>query len=345
MTTFLAKAVANFPRLASPRKLQTPKAGNLNMGAQVQQFNDFFVTLYLRRKNPEQERWLAETGQNDRLAIIIQGPIISEEDYTLRTAEAYRAWFPASPIIYSTWDDQDAADLEAIRELGCHLNVSKSDLFPAPRNDAERAQVNVNKQMHSSHAGLLVAQGLGSEFALKTRSDQRICNPQAVRALPGLMGVFGLPPGTNQLGRIVVSSLNTFALRMYGVSDMFTFGFLKDLIDYWDGTQDRRSTVSSEGSLRQYANQRIGEVFFTSNFLERKGDVLEWTLEHYWSELSRRFLVVDSSFLDQHWPKYTEVENRWAWRDDPKFAEVTFAMWFAMKEGRMQPNESLLDIL
>lgn len=326
-------------QLAGAMRRGSPTRETSNRG---EKFDDFFVTLYLRPKNPSQQKWLTETSHDERLAIVIQGPLISDYNYTYRTAEAYRTWFPTSPIIFSTWDDQDAAGLEAIRKLGCNVHASQSDLFP-PGSEAERGQANVNKQMHTAHSGLLLAKDLGAQFALKTRSDQRICNPHAVRALPGLMEVFDVGPGVNQLGRIVVSSLNTFALRMYGVSDMFTFGFLGDLIEYWDGTLDPRATVSPEGTLRQYARQRIAEVFFASNFLERKGEVLEWSLAHYWSQLSRRFLVVDSGFIDQHWPKYTDIENRWASRNDPKFAEVTFATWIAIKEGRLIPNEALLD--
>lgn len=312
--------------------------------AKASKSDDFYVTLYLRTKNPAQQSWLSEISRTGRIAIVLQGPVISGDDYTYRTVEAYRAWFPDSPIVFSTWDNEGAADLEAIRKLGCHVHASPSGLFPEGKN-VERGQVNVNKQMHTSHLGLLLAKDLGAEFALKTRSDQRLCNPQAVGALPGLMETFPIGPETNQLGRILVSSLNTFVHRMYGVSDMFAFGFLDDLIEYWDGSLDTRPAVSSEGTLRQYAKQRIAEVFFATSFLERKGEFLEWSLSHYWDQLSQRFLVVDAGFLDQHWPKYTNVENRWAWRNDPKFAEVTFATWIAMKEGRLIPNEELLDRL
>lgn len=325
-------------------KLATAKGGkspNHEMPKSGTKFDDFFVTLYLRPKNPTKQTWFSETGQDERIAIVLQGPLISEGNYTYRTAQAYRSWFPNSPIVFSTWDNENAADLEAIRKLGCHVLTSQSGDFS--EREAERGQTNVNRQMRTSHSGLLVAKDLGAEFALKTRSDQRICNPQAVRALPGLMETFRVGPDINQLGRIVVTSLNTFALRLYGLSDMFMFGFLDDLIEYWDGTLDKRATVSPEGTLRQYAQQRIAEVFFASSFLERKGEVLEWTLAHYWSQLSRRFLVVDSAFVDQHWPKYTDIENRWAWRNDPKFVEVTFATWIAIREGRLIPDETLLD--
>ena len=301
---------------------------------------EFFITHHLRSKNPLQERFAERRTSIGPWAIVMQGPLLVEDDYTLNTLQQYRKWFPDASIIFSTWNDQDPNTLDKIGGLGCDVLVSDSQHFV----ESPRAS-NFNKQLHSSHVGIAQAAQCGAKFAVKTRSDQRIYNPHSLESLPALLRQFELTNAPRQKARIVVSSLNTFALRLYGVSDMLTFGHVEDLLVYWNGRLDLRNLPDSGGFSRAYATDRNMEVFLCSNFLQNSGDSLKWTLADYWDALARRFLVVDSNYLDLHWPKYRRIENRWAWNNDMKTAEVSFAMWLGMLDKSLTCDESLLDRL
>jgi hypothetical protein len=301
---------------------------------------NYFVTLYLRSKQPLNNSFVGRPESSEAWAIVMQGPIRKESNYTYHTLRMYREWFPRIPIVFSTWDNQDKKELAEISALGCQLLISDSSKFLTPTLDK-----NFNRQMHSSHLGLLLAKESPIEFALKTRSDQRIYNPHSLLSLPALLGRFETENFNKQKKRIAVASLNTFALRLYGLSDMFTFGHIDDLLGYWDGRLDLRPTPDISGFSRSWASQRSHEVGIAANFLELTGEKLEWSLANYWDVLARRFLVVDSGYLDLHWPKHRNIENRWSWNRAIETTEVTFAMWLGMYEGRLIPDETLLEKL
>jgi len=305
-----------------------------------QQKDQYFVTHYLRSKKPVYERSPGQRTSIDSWGIVMQGPLLSDNNYTLNTLTQYRKWFPESPVIFSTWNDQNPETLDKIRGLGCDVLVSDTQEF-----EVHSANSNFNRQLHSSHLGIAQAARLGVKFAVKTRSDQRIYNPHSLESLQELLRKFELRNAVNQNARIAVSSLNTFALRLYGVSDMFTFGQIDDLLVYWNGRLDLRKVSNSGGFSRSYATNRNMEVFLATNFLENCGDSLEWTLADYWDSLARRFLVVDSNYLDLHWPKYRPIENRWSWNNDKRSAEVSFAMWLGMLNGSLICDESQLNSL
>jgi hypothetical protein len=271
-------------------------------------------------------------------AIVIQGPIVKDFDYTLETARAYRSWFPQARIIISTWSDQSESSVSELEQMGCEVVISDATQ-KIPWNS------NVNRQMITSHAGILLAKDLGCQYAAKTRSDQRVQNPHSFAALRTLLDLYPPPSNSMQRARLIVPSLDTFALRLYGVSDQFTYGNIDDLLKFWSGELDYRKPSDGRGNLEEYARQRLAEVYFATSFLERTGEDLDWTLAHYWRVLGDRFVVVDSMFLDLHWPKYTDIENRWGWKASAKFREVSHASWLAMLRGAYSPEEGLLRTL
>ena len=75
---------------------------------------------------------------------------------------------------------------------------------------------NVNLHYVTSSAGMLAAQELGAEYALKTRTDQRIYHPSLDAYLFSLMEAFPLSGKIQkQRKRLIAISLNTFKYRMY----------------------------------------------------------------------------------------------------------------------------------
>jgi hypothetical protein len=149
-----------------------------------------------------------------------------------------------------------------------------------------------------------------------------------------------------QKERLIGISLNTFAFRMYGVSDMLMFGAVEDLLSYWDGRIDtRRLPEHTKLSLRQFAKLRVVEVDLCASFLERTGWNLKWTLADSWYALSQRFIIADAHSLDLHWVKYPRVENRWkSYTGNPVFIEISFSLWLQIHQGLVPLDESVLDL-
>lgn len=51
----------------------------------------------------------------DNLAIVMQGPIRKEDNFTYNTVKYYRDIYPNAKVIVSTWIDEDANDIEKYR--------------------------------------------------------------------------------------------------------------------------------------------------------------------------------------------------------------------------------------
>ena len=310
---------------------------NLRKIPRTDKSGQYFETTFRRSVSPIVfERQSPKDPHN--VAFVLQGPLVTEFDYTFLTAQTYLSKFPNAPIIVSTWQGSDPRTIKKLRNAGVIVVESDPEAV-AP------GLANANLQMVTSHAGLTAARELSAVYAIKTRTDQRIYNLEALEALPLLLKTFPIEGEANQRARLLVPSLNTFAYRLYGVTDMLMFGHIDDMEQFWDGhLDDRTEYLHEHRTLREYSKLRLAEVYFTSRFLENRGEKLEWTVRDYWEKLAARFLVVDAGFLDMHWPKYTNIENRWgSWRSDPKFAEVSFAMWLQIWSGTAQPDESVLD--
>ena len=58
---------------------------------------------------------------NISYAIVMQGPIRTEENFTLTTVNYYKRTFPQAQIIVSTWDDEPKDIIEQIEKAGAYV--------------------------------------------------------------------------------------------------------------------------------------------------------------------------------------------------------------------------------
>ena len=299
-----------------------------------------FITKRVRprRDVPRHPKWTADLREDT--AIVMQGPLRHEHDFTYETVLRYRTNFPNAPIIVSTWDSEAGRATAALEAAGAHVVTHQP-----PKT---RGVKNSNLQMLSAANGVAVAADLGASFVLKTRTDQRLYSERLLGLLHATLEAFPLEAERgSQFRRLVGLSLNTFAYRMYGMSDMFTFGAIEDVSRYWDGTLDAREFGESVEATthREFAELQVCEVRYCSDFLKRTGWSLEWTLEDSWKAFACRFAVLDAAAVDLYWPKYSNKEERWrSYEGDPRFLEVDFAMWMMMRSSSDVPNEEILDL-
>lgn len=280
---------------------------------------------------PIKAKHVAHTPRNiivpKKIAVIIQGPLKKEDSFTLETIRLYKkTLLPSTHIIVSTWEDEDASTLAELRALGAHVITSKK-----PNNNGI---LNINFQITSVKNGLKVAEGLGAEYILKTRTDVRIYATNVEEYLCGLLKSF--PPSGNydQKYRILGLSFNSNMYRMYNISDIVIFGHISDMLKYWNTQLDTRSEepVGLKNTLREWSESRMVETYLTTLYLEKIGRTLQWTVSDSFSALAENFIIIDEQSLDIFWYKYNywnEYRNR-NYRVVRNDICITFRDWMSL---------------
>lgn len=239
------------------------------------------------------------------LCVVIQGPIVKENDFTLETCKIYKKIFNNSEtIILSTWDTEDKKYLKNFESIGVKVLLSKAPDF------AGRA--NLNYQILSTMKGLEEGEKLGCEYAIKTRTDQRFYSTNLSRDLFNLLKIYPPSPNYNMHSRLVALSFNSFKYRYYGISDMFLFGNTQDMLKYWNSPLDTKKyeeykIIKQKDLWQQYCS----ETYIASHFLKNIGVTPEFTLKHTWKIYKDLFIFIDKEILDMYWPKYTNLDSRW----------------------------------
>ena len=104
---------------------------------------------------------IISTSKNleNEFAIILQGPIDNEENFTLETIRIYKKIFPNARIILSTWENENINQIRLIQKENIDLIQNK-----IPRNSGTG---NINLQLKSTSAGIELAKSEGIKYTLK----------------------------------------------------------------------------------------------------------------------------------------------------------------------------------
>lgn len=307
--------------------------------------NGFFYTFHVRPKYVEQ----IETFSDDVLkkiplqAIVLQGPVIHKDNFTLETILLYKKHFKDAIVILSTWEGEDLSAIAEIEHSEVYVILSKKPNNPGISN--------INFQIESSRRGIEKARQLGAHYILKTRTDQRMYAPNALYYLFSLVKSYKLSLNVHlQKERLVGVSLNTFKYRMYGLSDMFLYGNAQDISNFWRVNFDERAAVDTENlSLREYAQERLCEVYLMTNYLKLINHNIQWNLNDSFAAFSNYFYIIDKEAIDLFWPKYSRNEYRWLSYSCSrlKFQELTNRDWTILSNDscRLSIPDSRLDEL
>lgn len=274
-------------------------------------------------------------------AIVMQGPVISTARFTIESLKIYRHNFPDAILILSTWSVGKTLRDE-LRSYGVHLIQNKEPKNPGISN--------INMQILTSKSGVLLAEELGVKYVLKTRADQRIYHPSFFAYLKNLLKLFPLEGhGTLQRERLIGISLGTFKYRIYGLSDMFLFGHIDDMLLYWNIPLDPRLNTFNERSKagktwKEFAMWRVCETYLCAGFLARIGYALEDTLTDSFNVLGKHFVIIDSEAIKLFWNKYTLNADRYAAFGffDP---QISFNDWLMLYEDAdaIEIDHSIID--
>ena len=269
--------------------------------------SNFFFTYHLRPKannyisNKNVTLW---SSYSDEIGILLQGPLVNEDHFTIETIKLYKKIFPSCKIVLSTWKDESAELINQIRKLEVDIVLNDKPKYAGLSN--------INFQIASTSAGIKKLEELKCRYILKSRTDQRIYSSNAINFCYEAMINFPLENILHQKNRIISFNLNTFKYRLYGLSDMINFGHTDDMKKYWCIEPDNRHSADLDvpKTMLEFAKQRYAEVYFVTSFLKNIERGIQWTLEDSWKVISEHFVVLDTSAIDLLWKKYTHKEYR-----------------------------------
>ena len=285
-------------------------------------------------------------------AIVIQGPLVYENNYTADTIKLYRKVYPNAPIVVSTWTGEATDDFRKIcRENSVALLENVPPDFPGP--------FNVNMQLESSLQGVkFVRENTDAKFVLKTRCDQRINKPDFLTWFRNLILTFP-PLGDKLRGRILLTE--GLKWKPFRTTDFLAFGYVEDIaklygisrhcgeidaMNYaWNHLARFLKIASLLGGCKKFNHipkknsklirkinsvmRRIHEVeiHIMRKFYEENIAAIDYDkfLETGW-KLMRDYLVIAGvSDIRLDWPKY---EDAWAYNVDGVFPnKIDFARW------------------
>ncbi|MEI6335428.1 MAG: WavE lipopolysaccharide synthesis family protein [Methylococcaceae bacterium] len=297
--------------------------------------------LYKKYQDHQNNHGALKLASTGRFAIVMQGPLIVDSNFTVETLKLYRHNFPDAILIFSTWFVPDDI-VKLLEKYAVHIIQNAM-----PENHGIS---NVNLQIVTSRAGVLAARDLEAQQVLKTRTDQRIYHPSLETYLFNLVKTFPLAEGLPiQINRLVGISLGTFKYRLYGVTDMFLYGHIDDMLRYWNIPLDTRRDTTEERknaghTLRQFSMWRVCEVYFCTEFLKSIGRDIAYTLADSFQVLKNHFVIIDQAAIKLYWHKYTLNEERYAGFGffDP---ELSFNDWLVLYHSleTITIDENILD--
>lgn len=268
------------------------------------------------------DSWSDPIHEMPKIALVLQGPISTDRNFTIETVRLYKKHFPQTTIIVSTWDNTPADVLTQLKDFGITVITSVAPTV--------RGLGNVNLQMASTMAGLQAARDAGATFVYKTRTDQRMYGLNLNEFLVNLIHHFPVASPYEQKCRIIASSFLSLKFVPYLITDMWQFGHIDDMLAFWGAPIDTRTNAPIVRTIKDSMDARIAEPYLVTEYMKRLGRPVHNTLADSWGVFADHFCIVDRETLDLFWNKYDlyrEYPNR-NYAGVPNGQLLTFAEWF-----------------
>ena len=285
-----------------------------------------YLTYHLRPKKAEDFNLESTCKIDEKIAVIIQGPIQEKFDFLKNTLEIYKKIFKNSIIIISTWKSEDIERINTLKDENIYI------LF---NDEPEKSQSNIDHQIFSTNIALKFAINHNAKYSIKTRADVRLNKSNLETFFISLIKTF--PVKTNSLikSRIVVPSLITFKFRIFSLSDIVMFGETNDLLQYFDlelFKDGLKKFDLNEKKLLKNETPVVAEIFLCARFMNKLDNSINWNLENWWDSLKNYFCIIDNSSLDLFWHKYDwNYEYRYIRTYSDKFARaIDFQDWLSL---------------
>ena len=297
------------------------------------------ISFRLKPKNPSEIPCLnLNKNGEEKTAIILQGPVRHEDEFTLKTVQFYRQAYPDAYVIVSTWKDEDAECIKKLKSAGAMVVLNEKPAYGG--------HLNVNYQLVSTRGGIDKARELKAAYVAKTRTDQRICRQGVLPYMMNLIKTYEPIDSSKQTMRLVALSMNYGKLfSPYFMSDFFYFGSLEEVEAVFSVPLDAREPFKlPEGSTKREHSRVMyaPEIYLMKNYLVSKGCSGDDSIKDYWEGVQKYLVCVDIKTLDIAWPKYDEhyqynafageffLDDSW---EKLKTMNFDFINWFNLYTG------------
>lgn len=308
--------------------------GLTEIALKVEKCNNSFFTYHLRPQKSEDIDFFTKK-EYPEVGIVIQGPLVTEKDFTLETALLYQRFFKGSEIIISTWENSNDKIVNQLKKQGFTVLLS-----PTP---SKPGALNANMQVASTYTAIQHLKKKEIKYVLKTRSDQRIYNSKSLNLLDALCQQFPAE-SEKQTNKIVSVNFTTLRYRPYAIADMCMFGHINDLDKYWNIKLDNRTVLKQDTqnlTIEQLCQLNVGETFYCTSYLKKLNEDTPITLENHIRILKKFFIIIDHELIDLFWHKYDRFKEHKHRTYGKNLHELySFADWLIQEPIKM--DESLL---
>ena len=294
-------------------------------------FYKYFFSYHFRPKYVKGISTItANRIEPDLFAIVMQGPIQKENQFTIETIKLYNQTFNGAQIILSTWEDENSKIIDEAISLGAEIILNKKPTIFGP--------FNINLQLVSSQNGIQLANDHGVKYIMKTRTDQRFYRHDIFNYFTNLLEAFPLKECKHQFERLITMSFGTCKYRKYGITDFMMFGDSRDMLSYWgvdlyeEGIKPIVESDSTSIPPVMGGVPIASEIYLAVKYLVHLGIKPDWTITQYWDYLRNYFCVVDGMALDVCWDKYFKLKEYRYTRDysDTNPRAMEFADWLQL---------------
>lgn len=271
-----------------------------------------------RKRSGSSEDLIVHSGMLSNMsdvAIVMQGPLILENHFTLNTVKLYKRYYPECMVIVSTWKDSNRNEIDSLKTAGAEIVLNTApNVFGLG---------NMNFQIVSTRGGIQCAADAGARYILKTRSDQRIYKPHMLEYFKALIEQFPIKKkaeSAKQKERIIAvqTTVGGGMFIPYFIADFLYFGTVQDIRNLFDieldtspnRTKDERriwlrDLLSSNPRIRDYYNATAPEIKIVKNYIKKYiTENLEDTVKGYWDFVGNYLITVSWDDIGLFWPKY-----------------------------------------
>lgn len=307
---------------------------------------DYFMSYHFRPKSIKDINDDNIKVENDiKMGIIIQGPLLKENNFTLETIKLYKKLYENTEIILSIWEEPDKEYLKLLKKENIHI-IENMKPFSG-------GFININYQISNTKSAVLKAKELNCKYVMKTRTDCRVYDSGVKNFLISMLNQF---PSRNenslQKDRMIGIDINTHKYGI-GISDVFQFGSMEEMekmwtVSFYEKTISREEyckNIEKKSNAIDRYHLEFSECYLLKRYMEKNKILLKPTLESYYKVLKENFIIIDASMINLYWNKYLGDEYK-GWKNyERKIANsaMSFRDWFTIfSNEEIIVNEDIL---
>jgi hypothetical protein len=242
-------------------------------------------------------------GNKVKTAIILQGPIWYEDNFTLNTCKLYRMLYPSVDIYISIWDDDKLFTQKKWEDL-------RVTIIKTPKPQVLEQLGNIQLQTALVWSALTMAKQNQVQNIFKSRADQRMLDPHFLYGFHYYSCLL-----EKNIQRITFGLHDSIFHIPYKVNDQFMFGNIDDLMAYWQPDISAFMDMTREVP-NQFGPLSPEQLLFGRYLKTFKNLQLDYTSKQYRSACAELIAFSDEGTEAMVWIKYPfRYKPHWEFND------------------------------